>query len=49
MLQLSDSCISFLTMTSASTTLRQGHQNLDDIMQEKAQLHERLRAEIGMT
>ncbi|KAH0372886.1 muts domain V, partial [Aureobasidium melanogenum] len=34
---------------SASTTLGQGHQNLDDIMQEKAQLYERLRAEIGNT
>ncbi|KAG9762293.1 muts domain V, partial [Aureobasidium melanogenum] len=34
---------------SASTTLKQGHQNLDDIMQEKAQLYERLRAEIGNT
>ncbi|KAI4718920.1 hypothetical protein E4T48_04873 [Aureobasidium sp. EXF-10727] len=31
---------------SASTTLKQGHQNLDDITQEKAQLYERLRAEI---
>jgi hypothetical protein len=36
-------------MISASTTLKQGHQNLDDIMQEKAQLYERLRAEIGKT
>ncbi|KAH0110970.1 muts domain V, partial [Aureobasidium melanogenum] len=34
---------------SASTTLKQGHQNLDDIMQEKAQLYEHLRAEIGNT
>ncbi|KAI4730761.1 hypothetical protein E4T49_01251 [Aureobasidium sp. EXF-10728] len=32
---------------SASTTLKQGHQNLDDITQEKAQLYESLRAEIG--
>lgn len=36
-------------MISASTTLKQGHQNLDDIMQEKVQLYERLRADIGMT
>ncbi|KAG9948969.1 muts domain V, partial [Aureobasidium melanogenum] len=34
---------------SASTTLKQGHQNLDDIMQEKVQLYERLRADIGNT
>ena len=48
MLLVSDG-ISFLTIISASTTLRQGHRNLDDIMQEKAQLYERLRADIGMT
>jgi hypothetical protein len=37
-----------LTIISASTTLLRGHENLDDVMREKAQLFERLRAEIGM-
>lgn len=37
-----------LTTISASTTLLTGHENLDDVMQEKAQLFERLQAEIGM-
>ncbi|KAI5210702.1 hypothetical protein E4T39_00182 [Aureobasidium subglaciale] len=33
---------------SASPALKSGHQYLDDIMKEKAQLFDRLRAEIGM-
>ncbi|THZ10624.1 hypothetical protein D6C95_00423 [Aureobasidium pullulans] len=38
-----------LNAGDASTTLKLGHQNLDDILDEKAQLFERLRADIGNT
>lgn len=39
---------SVLTTISASTTLLTGHENLDYVMQEKAQLFDRLQAEIGI-